>query len=217
MPWLECSLCGPLGRSSLGCRPLVPPSGWQLLNSISRLGPEFKCGQCGDPVAQGGQGSHLWLEWWVAGFASEDRGSQRRPHLLLHRPSTQDSPDRRLLAWNTCVIFWTGGCCCGVVHSLRWWAPQTPPQHQCVGECKGFSLCPVCLLSGLDVGRAVSPRNVGLGSTVASPGRRRVDVRMPIKPRARSLPDVRGLLTRTAQSWPRPITLHLTEGVGPGD
>lgn len=81
----------------------------------------------------------------------------------------------------------------------------------------GFALCPVCLLSGLDVGRAVNPQNVGLGSTVASPGQRRVDVRMPIKPRARSLPDVRGLLTRTAQSWSRPIALHLTEGVGPGD
>lgn len=81
----------------------------------------------------------------------------------------------------------------------------------------GFALCPVCLLSGLDVGRAVSPRNVGQGSTVASPGQRRVDVRMPIKLRARSLPDVRGLLTRTPQSWPHPAALHLTGGVGRGD
>lgn len=64
----------------------------------------------------------------------------------------------------------------------------------------GFALCPVCLLSGLGVGRAVSPRNVGLGSPVASLGQKRVDVRMPIKPTARSLLDVRGLLTRTAQS-----------------
>lgn len=40
---------------------------------------------------------------------------------------------------------------------------------------------------------------------------------MPIKPPARRLLDVRGLVTRITQSWPLPIGLHLTEGVGHSD
>lgn len=64
--WLERSPCGPLGRSSLGCRPLVSPFGWQLLSSISRLGPEFRHGQRAGPVVPGAQGCYLWLEWWPA-------------------------------------------------------------------------------------------------------------------------------------------------------
>lgn len=52
-----------------------------------------------------------------------------------------------------------------------------------LGEHMRFAECPVCLLSGLAGmwGRAARPWNVGLGSTVASLGRRRADVRNAYK------------------------------------
>lgn len=59
-------------------------------------------------------------------------------------------------------------------------SPTPVRGRACLEECMGFAVCPVCLLSGL-AGRAVSPWNVGRGSTVASLGWRRADVRNAYK------------------------------------
>lgn len=88
-----------------------------------------------------------------------------------------------------------------------------------LGERMGFAVCPVCLLPGL-AGMWAGQRGLGMLAWVAQWlrwGGEGQTSEMPIKPRARRLPDVRGLVTRITQSWPLPVGLHLTEGVGRSD
>lgn len=75
----------------------------------------------------------------------------------------------------------------------------------------------VCCLVWMVCGQGSESRNVGLGRTPASRGGEGQTSEMPIKPRARRLPDVRGLVTRITQARPLPLGLHLTEGLGCGD